>query len=167
MGESFVRFCHAVNDLFLLHCAAAAIRRIQKLAHESVFHRFFAAAARVRNYPSDSQRVSTGSAYFERNLIGSTADTSGFHFECRGNVVESSFEYLQWLIAAALTDLRHSTVKDLLGDRFFPFPHQPIDELRHRNTVVDRIRKYFSFCSNSSSWHISSVVNSQWSVVSS
>src|SRR5215470_2248401 len=83
MRERLVRFGHTVDVLFLLHRAAASIRRIKQLADETVFHGLFAAAAGIRYDPADRQRVASIFAHFERHLIGSAADTTRFDFKRR------------------------------------------------------------------------------------
>src|SRR6185503_17667920 len=82
-----------------------------------------------------------------------STDAPRFHFDRRSHVFNRALENFQRLVAGLITDLPQGIVKSAFGQRALAAPHDPVDELRHQRTVVDRIGKYGSSLCNSASRH--------------
>ena len=112
---------------------------IEDFARELILHRLFSALAGEHNHPAQCQRLSSVRSDFDRNLIGSTANTSCLYFQYRHNVVHRSLEHLKRRLAGLLFCLCKSSVHDLLCYAFLAVKHNSVDQLRNNFIVVQGI----------------------------
>src|SRR6202789_1854452 len=66
VSEGLVRFGHAVHVFLLLHRSAAAVRRIQQLVREFIYHALFTTTAAVGDQPANSERSAPLRVHFDR-----------------------------------------------------------------------------------------------------
>ncbi|MNF61956.1 hypothetical protein D3C84_436220 [compost metagenome] len=153
MREGLVGFSHAVHVFTLLHCSAFAFGGIDQLASQAQGHGLLTTLARVIYQPAHGQRVTTGRTNFNRNLVGSTADTTGLHFDQRSDGVECFLEGFQGIDVLALLDGFQSTVNDALGHGLLAAFHHVVHELSQNLASVLRIGKDFTLGRYTTSWH--------------
>src|SRR5690349_23467422 len=81
MCKRFVGFSHAVHIFFFLDRGTFAVGGIEQFVRELVNHTFFAAAAGIRDDPTDRERCTTVGIHFNRHLIVRAADAAGFYLK--------------------------------------------------------------------------------------
>ena len=89
----------------------------------------------------------------------SAADAAGLDFEARHDVVQGFGKRVKRFLAGLFLDDVKSIVHDLLSNTLFAVEHHAVDELRHQNAVVHRIRQNFSFGNVTSSGHYTSLLH--------
>src|SRR5690606_13591534 len=99
------------------------------------------------------QGIATRRTNFDRNLVGSTADTAGLHFDQRSDGVESFFEDLQGIAVLARLDSVQSTVNDALGHGLLAAFHHVVHEFGEVLASVFRIVQDLTLCCYTTSWH--------------
>ena len=159
MCKSLVCFCHLVRLFLLLECTAGAVLRVDDLARELFRHGSFTALSGERSHPTKSERLSSLSSYFHRNLIGRAADTASLDLEYRHYVFKSCLEYFERILVFFCFYDCKCIVNDLLGNTLLAVIHDIVDQFGYKLGVVNRIRQYFSLGNLTSSRHFPSLLH--------
>ena len=120
MRECLVGLCHSVRIFLLLYGSTGTVGRIHELLRELLGHGLFTSGPGVRGEPSEAQRLTTFCAYFNRYLIVGTADTSGFDFNNRHDVVHCFFKDFQGFFTGLVTNLLEGIINDGLCRSLLP-----------------------------------------------
>src|SRR5229473_1790036 len=115
MRECLVRIGHAMRVVLLLHRVAAIVGRVEQLSGETIGHRFLAAPARIRNYPTNSECATSLLMNFDRNLIGGSSYAPRLHFHGGTHVLDGFLKNFERLFTGLFANLSQSVVKSLLG----------------------------------------------------
>src|SRR5690554_3723568 len=142
MGECLVGFCHAMNVFTLLDGSTLAFGGINQLASQPQGHGFFTTLARGLDQPAHCQRIATGWANLDWNLVGSTTYTTGFHFNQGSNGFECFFEGFQWFNIFALLDGFQSTINNTLGYGLLAALHNVVHEFGESLASIQRIIEF-------------------------
>ena len=81
MCECLVGICHLVGILTLLDGGTEIVACIHDLACKTLLHGLLATLAGVADEPTKAECLTAGRSYFDRNLVGSTADTASLDFQ--------------------------------------------------------------------------------------
>src|SRR6266516_2796747 len=104
-----------------------------------LLHGFFTARPRVSQNPTNAQGSSSSVVYFNRHLIGGTANAPRLHFQSRLNVLHGFLEKLQGIVVGIFLDDVEGAVENPLGGTLLPAVHHAIDELRDQRALKHRI----------------------------
>src|ERR1700730_15316889 len=156
MRERLVGFRHPVHFVALLHRAAAAFSRFEKLTSQAPRHRLFATLFLSLAQPTHRQCHTTRRTHFDRNLIVRATNAAALHFHHRLHVVERNSEHFQRVLATLGLDLFESAVHDALGTRLLAREHQHVHEFSYIYVAELRIRQHFPLGDFATTRHVSS-----------
>src|SRR5712671_4665851 len=155
MGESLVRFGHAVHIFLLLHCAAARVGRVDQFIRQPVDHGLAGTFTRILQKPANGQRLPAERIHFHGNLIVRAAHATGLYFQQRLHVLDGLLEKFQRVVVAFLGHLVHGAVKHALRGGLLAFPHHRADELLDEIAAINRVSGLCATADDSFAWHVS------------
>src|SRR5215510_5630970 len=112
MSKGFVSVRHPMRIFLLLYRIAPVPRSLQYFVCQSVYHRLLAAAARIRNQPSNGQAVSAGLlVHFDRYLVSRAANSPGLNLHSGLHIINGPLENFEWVVLVLGPNILHSAVE--------------------------------------------------------
>src|SRR6202012_4990421 len=128
VSERLVRLGHLVSVLTALHARAQAVARVEQFVHQPLGHGLLAAGPCVLHDPAKREGGAARGAHLDRDLVGRATDSAAADLQRRLDVVESTLQRDDRVIARLLPATLQRAVDDTLGQLPLAIPQHPVCE---------------------------------------